>query len=88
MLFRSTINNALGQASRFGAVLAEYLQAPEVTRRRLYLETMERVLGAVDKIVLDPMIAGGGEGQGVVPFLPLDQLIRNNNAGAAATTGN
>lgn len=81
------VNDALGQASRFSAVLTEYLVAPEVTRRRLYLETMERVLGNVDKIVLDPAIAGGEGGQGVVPFLPLDQLIRSN-PGAAAVTGN
>lgn len=82
-----TVNDALGQASRFSAVLAEYLIAPEVTRRRLYLETMERVLGNVDKIVLDSSITGGEGGQGVVPFLPLDQLIRSN-PNAAAVTGN
>jgi modulator of FtsH protease HflK len=84
-----TINNALGEASRFSAVLAEYQNAEEVTRRRIYLETMEGVLSQVGKIVLDPSIAGGEGGQGVVPFLPLDQLIRNNQGGAAAaTTGN
>jgi membrane protease subunit HflK len=82
-----TINNALGQASRFSAVLAEYQNAEEVTRRRIYLETMEQVLGGVPKIVLDPTVAGGEGGQGVVPFLPLDQLIRNQG-GAAAVTGN
>ncbi len=73
-----TVNDALGQASRFSAVLTEYLNAPEVTRERLYIETMERVLGDVGKIILDPSITGGegGGGQGVVPFLPLDQLIR------------
>jgi membrane protease subunit HflK len=71
-----TVNDALGQASRFSAVLTEYLNAPEVTRERLYIETMERVLGDVGKIILDPSVTGGDGGQGVVPFLPLDQLVR------------
>jgi membrane protease subunit HflK len=47
------VNEAQGEASRFLAVLTEYEQAPEVTRRRLYLETMERVLGDVDLVILD-----------------------------------
>ncbi|NHX28405.1 FtsH protease activity modulator HflK, partial [Escherichia coli] len=47
------VNEAQGEASRFSAVLEEYRKAPEVTRKRLYLETMEAVLGDVDKIILD-----------------------------------
>jgi membrane protease subunit HflK len=47
------VNEAQGEASRFLAVLQEYEQAPDVTRRRLYLETMERVLGDVDLVILD-----------------------------------
>ncbi|MFY0309700.1 FtsH protease activity modulator HflK [Leisingera sp. D0M16] len=66
------VNEAQGEASRFSAVLAEYQKAPEVTRKRLYLETMEEVLGRVDKIILDE--TGGGQGQGVVPYLPLNEL--------------
>jgi len=54
-------------------VLEEYAKAPEVTRKRLYLETMEDVLGRVDKIILDE---NGGGGQGVVPYLPLNELRR------------
>ena len=69
------VNEAQGEASRFSAVLDEYLQAPEVTRRRLYIETLERVLGDVDKIILDEN--AGGAGQGVVPYLPLNELNRN-----------
>ncbi len=44
------VNRARGEASRYKAVLAEYLQAPDVTRRRLYLETIDRILGKVDHI--------------------------------------
>ncbi len=73
------INEAQGDASRFSAVLEEYRQAPEVTRRRLYIETMEKVLGDVDKIILDE--GAGGAGQGVVPYLPLNELRRSAPAG-------
>jgi membrane protease subunit HflK len=67
------VNEAEGEASRFLAVLGEYSLAPEVTRKRLYLETMERVLGDVDKVILDD---SSGSGQGVVPYLPLNELRR------------
>lgn len=67
------VNEAEGEASRFTAVLQEYLKAPEVTRKRLYLETMEQVLGGLDKIILDE----SGGGSGVVPYLSLSELRRN-----------
>ncbi|WP_146344624.1 FtsH protease activity modulator HflK [Falsiphaeobacter marinintestinus] len=69
------VNEAEGEASRFSAVLEEYLKAPEVTRKRLYLETMEEVLGRVDKIIIDPSTSG--DGQGIVPYLPLNELRRS-----------
>ena len=69
------INSAQGEASRFSAVLEEYSKAPDVTRKRLYLERMEQVLGDVDKIILDENSTG--QGQGVVPYLPLNELRRN-----------
>ena len=76
------VNEAEGEASRFTAVLAEYAQAPEVTRKRLYLETMEQVLGDVDKIIIDDQVGGGsGGGQGVVPYLPLNELRGTRNGG-------
>jgi modulator of FtsH protease HflK len=78
------VNEAEGEASRFLAVLDEYRAAPEVTRRRLYIETLERVLGDVDLVILDT--PGGAGGQGVVPYLPLNEL-RRNTTGTAATTG-
>ncbi|MEJ6398308.1 FtsH protease activity modulator HflK [Yoonia sp. 208BN28-4] len=74
------VNEAQGEASRFSAVLAEYEKAPEVTRKRLYLETMEEVLGGIDIILLDE--ADGG-GQGVVPYLPLNELRRNTTTGGS-----
>ena len=67
------VNEAQGEASRFTAVLGEYQKAPEVTRKRLYLETMEEVLGRVDKVILDEQSGG----QGVVPYLPLNELRKN-----------
>mgnify|MGYP005989213453 CR=1 FL=1 len=73
------VNEADGEASRFTAVLAEYEKAPEVTRKRLYLETMEQVLGGVDIILLDD---NGGSGSGVVPYLPLNELRNTTNGGS------
>lgn len=77
------VNNALGEASRFNSVLAEYEKAEDVTRSRLYIETMERVMSQIDKTILDSSIVGGDGGQGVVPYLPLNELRR-----PAATQGN
>jgi modulator of FtsH protease HflK len=62
------VAEAVGQTARFLKVYEEYKKAPEVTRKRMYLETMERVLGGTDKIILD-----GKGGQGVIPYLPLEQ---------------
>lgn len=73
------VNTAEGEASRFNAIYEEYVKAPEVTRRRMYLETMEKVLGGLDKIILDE----GGEGSNVVPYLPLDQLRRTGGGGSS-----
>lgn len=61
-----TVAEAQGEAQRFLSVYEQYRLAPEVTRERIYLETMERVLGNSNKIILD--------GEGAVPYLPLDQL--------------
>lgn len=65
-----TIAEATGEADRFLKVYAEYQKAPEVTRKRMFLETMERVFGGTDKIIIDPSKGG----QGVVPYLPLNEL--------------
>lgn len=63
------IAEAQGEASRFTAIQREYARSPEVTARRLYLETMEEVMGKMDKIILD-----NKQGGGVVPYLPLNEL--------------
>ncbi|MGG9999878.1 FtsH protease activity modulator HflK [Pseudovibrio ascidiaceicola] len=70
-----TIANANGQAQRFSKIYEEYAKSPDVIRQRLYLETMENVLSKNPKIIID----GNGQQNGVVPYLPLDQL--NKRAG-------
>ncbi len=65
-----TVNEAKGQTARFTQVLKQYTLAPDVTRERLYLETMERVFGGMNKVIVDQN-AGS---QGVVPYLPLQGL--------------
>ncbi len=66
-----TVAEATGQTSRFLKVYEEYAKAPQVTRQRMYLETMERLFGGTDKIILD-----SGTGSGVVPYLPLNEIAR------------
>jgi membrane protease subunit HflK len=66
---QQVVNDATGQTSRFTQVYDQYKNAPEVTRQRMFLETMERVFGGTDKIIMD-----GKTGSGVIPYLPLDKL--------------
>ncbi len=61
----ATIAEAEGEAARFTAIVAEYRKAPEVTRKRLFLETMETILPDVEKIIIEPGTAN------VLPYLPL-----------------
>ena len=61
-----TVADANGQTSRFLQIYAQYKKAPDVTRERMYLETMERVLGGTDKTIID---TGPAAGPGVVPYL-------------------
>ena len=71
-----TVAEAKGQASRFSQVLEQYKNAPDITRQRIYLETMESVFGGTDKIILDSTQQGGGSGGSVVPVLPLNEMLR------------
>jgi membrane protease subunit HflK len=67
-----TVAEATGQASRFLQVFEQYKKAPDITRQRLYIETMERVLGGADKVILDAPPGSNG----VVPVLPLNDMTR------------
>ncbi len=81
------VNEAIGEASRFIAVAQEFNNAPEVTQRRLYLETIERTLGQLDKILIDENTEAGQNGQGVVPYLPLNELRRSGGASSNTSNG-
>ena len=77
-----TVAEATGQTSRFLQVYDQYKKAPDVTRERMYLETMERVLGGSDKTIID---TGPQPGPGVVPYLPLTELPRTRQTPAPGT---
>ena len=62
---QKTIAEASGEAKRFDSVLAEYRKAPEVTRRRMYIETMSQVYGGVNKVIVDENAA-----KNIIPYLP------------------
>ncbi|MGL5117281.1 MAG: protease modulator HflK, partial [Beijerinckiaceae bacterium] len=74
-----TVAEAQGAASRFKQVYDEYRRAPDVTRERIFLETMERVFSGMDKIIMD-----NPGGQGPVPYLPLNELQRRPQAAPGA----
>src|ERR1700742_223116 len=78
---QQAVAEAKGQSARFLSVYDEYKKAPQVTRERIYLETMERILGGSEKLVYD----GGQGAQGVIPYLPLGELAPRKPP--AATTG-
>ena len=67
-----TVAQATGQTSRFSSIYEQYKKAPDVTRERMYLETVEKVLGDSDKVIINT----GKNGAGVVPYLPLNELTR------------
>lgn len=78
-----SIAEATGQSQRFTKIYEEYKNAPDVTRERLYLETLEKVLGENNKIIIDSESSGSG----VLPFLPLNDL-NGRGAGQSRTGGN
>jgi membrane protease subunit HflK len=67
---QQTVAEATGETSRFNKIYEQYKKAPEVTRERMYLETMERVLGSTSKIIID---SKNGT-QSVLPYLPLNEI--------------
>ena len=80
-----TVAEAKGQASRFSQVYEQYKKAPDVTRKRIYLETLEGVLGAANKTIID---SGAQSNTGVVPYLSLDSLPRLRPAQPSQSGGN
>ena len=69
--------DATGQAARFSEVYESYKVAPAVSRERLFLETMEKVLGSVNKVIIDQNgsgVPGAGAAAGVLPVLPLAEF--------------
>jgi membrane protease subunit HflK len=76
------VQEAEGEAQRFVSVYDEYAKAPDVTRTRLYLETMENVLKSSNKVIVEQ-----GSGQGVIPYLPLPELRAGQQAGQQTGQG-
>jgi membrane protease subunit HflK len=75
------VAQAQGETSRFLQVLAEYRKAPDITRERLYIETMESVLSNSSKVLVDV------DNSNNLMYLPLDQLMRSGQAAASKAPG-
>ena len=71
---KEVVAKAEGEASRFTAIYNEYRNAKQVTQERMYLETMEKVLADIDKVIIDKE-----SGSGVVPYLPLPELKKSGS---------
>ena len=78
-----TVNEALGDVAQFNKLLPEYKAAPEVTRNRLYLETMESVYGNTSKVLIDSKDGGGN-----LLYLPLDKLMSQSQKSSSASESN
>lgn len=74
---------ANGQASRFNQVYEQYRKSPDIIRQRIYLETMERVLGGMDKVILDQ----NNQGSAVLPYLSLNELSRKTAPSPTTSPG-
>ncbi len=70
-----TVAEADGEATRFASIYAEYRGAQGVTRQRIFLETLEKVLAGTNKVIIE----NNGNSNGVVPYLPLDQLNKRSS---------
>src|SRR5688572_16006040 len=71
---QSAVAKATGDAERFNSVLSAYQSGQDVTKERMYIETMEQVLMNAQKIIMD-----GNSSQGVVPYLPLNEMKRSQS---------
>jgi membrane protease subunit HflK len=75
------VSKSEGEAYRFTQILTEYLKAPEVTKERLYRETLEDVLGSTNKVIVD-------SSSNSLMYLPIDQLINSNRTSKSSSTVN
>jgi membrane protease subunit HflK len=78
-----TVSRAKGEADRFTKLVAEYRKAPEVTRQRLYLDTMQEVFSNTSKV----LVTGNKNGQSNLLYLPLDKMVDGGRSGTAPVTG-
>jgi membrane protease subunit HflK len=76
------VKEAEGEAERFISVYTAYKVAPEVRRRRMYLESLSSILGSAEKVIMD----SGAGGTGVVPYLPLPELQKRHQSGEQPAT--
>lgn len=85
------IDRATGESERFNQIYAQYAEGKDITRRRIYLQMMEEILGDIDKVVVGDGLEGGRAGSGVVPYLPIDRMLdeqrRRADENAAKTNG-
>jgi membrane protease subunit HflK len=77
---QSVINTAQGDAARFRAILAEYERAPQVTRERMYIDTMQQILSATSKVIVDQK---GGQN---LLYLPLDRIMQMSTQSSQGST--
>lgn len=75
------VANAEGEASRFKQVYAEFQRAPQVTRERLYIETMQQVLASTSKVMVD------AQGNNNLMLMPLDKLLQGASGGTSGNSG-
>jgi membrane protease subunit HflK len=76
------VAEATGEAERFNRILTEYQKAPAITKKRLYIETMEDVLADSSKVLIDQNAAGGNS----LLYLPIDKIIESNKRDGGGST--
>ena len=85
---QEVVNRAEGDANRFNAVYKAYSQSKDVTKTRIYLETLEGIFSNVNKVIVDGDVGGNGAGaSGVVPYLPLPEIQKRQKKSGDSSTG-
>jgi membrane protease subunit HflK len=75
------VSKSEGEAYRFNQILTEYTKAPDVTRERLYRETLEDVFSSTNKVIVD-------SSSNSMMYLPIDKLINSSRTPKSSSTGN